>query len=60
MDTVDYAMDINKEKDFDDALDFAIEKRQFLIIKAAEEATQVACKEGKAWAITPTEDGDEQ
>lgn len=60
METVDYAMDINEEKTFNDALDFVIQKRQFLILKAAEEATRVACKEGKTWAIASTEDDDGQ
>ena len=56
METVDYAMHINKAKTFNNALDFAIETRKFLILQAAEEAMRVACNEGKTWAIASTED----
>ena len=56
METVDHAMHINKAKTFNNALDFAIETRKFLILQAAEEAMRVACNEGKTWAIASTED----
>ena len=47
METLEYALYINKEKDFDDALDFAIEKRKFLILQAYAKAKTIACKDGK-------------
>ena len=37
-------------KDFDEALDFAIQERQFLILQAYQKAKHVACKDGKDWA----------
>ena len=49
METVDHVMVIN-EKDFDEALDFAIQKRKFLILQAYQKAKQMACKDGKEWA----------
>ena len=36
---------------FDETLDFAIQKRQFLILQAYQKAKHVACKDGKEWAI---------
>ena len=55
METLEYALYINKEKDFDDALDFAIEKRKFLILQAYAKAKTIACKDGKQWALDSTE-----
>ena len=54
METLEYALYINKEKDFDDALDFAIEKRKFLILQAYAKAKTIACKDGKQWALDST------
>ena len=51
METVDYAMYAKKEKNFDDALDFAIQKRKFLIAQASEKAIKLACKAGRTWAM---------
>ena len=56
METVEYAIDIDKEKNFDDALDFAVQKRKFLILQAFGKAKMEACKEGKQWSIASTED----
>ena len=42
METVYHAMVIN-EKDFDNALDFAIQTRKFLILQAYQKAKHVAC-----------------
>ena len=50
METVKYAMDINHKKNFDEALDFAIQLRRFLILEASQKAKQMACKDGKDWA----------
>ena len=51
METLEYALYINKEKDFDDALDFAIERRTFLILQAYAKAKTIACKDRKQWAL---------
>ena len=48
METVDQVIN---EKNFDDALDTAIQKRRFLIGQAYEKAKQIACKDGKEWAM---------
>ena len=44
------------KKNFDEALDFAIQKRKFLILQAFGKAKIIACKEGKQWAIASAED----
>ena len=54
METLDHAMVIN-EKDFDNALDFAIQTRKFLILQAYQKAKQIACKDGKEWAMQKEE-----
>ena len=56
METVKYAMDIDHEKDFDDALDFALQLRRFLILEASQKAKHMACKEGKEWAMQEEEE----
>ena len=40
----------NKDIDFDDALDYAVEKEKDLIFMASENARMEARLEGKAWA----------
>ena len=44
METIEYAMDIHKEKTFDDALAFAIEKRKKIILQAYAEAKRLLVK----------------
>ena len=54
METVDYAMHINKAKTFNNALDFALETRKFLILQAYAKAKTIARKDGKQWALDST------
>ena len=43
-------------KDFDDALDFAVQLRRFLILHASQKAKQIACKAGQEWAMEDEEE----
>ena len=52
METVKYAMDINHEKTYEQALDFAVQRRRFLILHASQKAKQIACKAGQEWKTT--------
>ena len=49
MKVVDKAMN-NQALDFDDALDYAVEKEKELIFSARENARREAMFEGKTWA----------
>ena len=51
METVDQVVMVINETDFEDALDFAVQKRKFLILQTYQKAKQMACKDGKEWAM---------